>query len=68
MDDFAASFDRFDHLLAFSFVELLDWIVRGNDKVSVQKRDGSSFGLSVNSVMVHPKLEQVPKARIVVIL
>ena len=68
VDDLAASLNGLDHFFSILLVELLNRVVAGNYKVSVHKRDGSSFGFSCANVMVHPDLEQMPQARTVVIV
>lgn len=68
MDDFAAASDGFDHLFAVFLVEILDALVGGDYEGVMIKRNTGTFHFSVTRVMIHPDLEVVTKARVVMVV
>jgi len=68
VNDFESAFQSGNHFLARVLIQVPNGIVAGYDKISVHKRDHSSFDLTGCSILVCPELEIVSQARIVVVV
>lgn len=68
MDHLESSLECLNHLITVFAVDVLNGVVARNYKVSVHKRDRSSFGLCGACVLISPDLKEVSQTTIVMVI